>query len=243
MVPLEHRSTQAVLFAFNIGSLYETCKEHNKTVNDVLVAAGLLSLRDNTDIDKLDTNIFTCVNLRNPKLGLADKLSVNQLSCLFNVVVHPQNVEKGEELWTTAQNYHELISTFIDQVGRPPYDFSIEEMKDRYGINNSAERHYFSGGIATSNLGKVDIKRNYGDLDVVFYQFFTNQGAGFFELLLDIVCVDDILYCNVTYVEPLRTRQWALQFVSNFIRHVTFILPERLSLISNATDQDLLDAM
>ncbi|NGX32073.1 MAG: hypothetical protein K1060chlam4_00111, partial [Candidatus Anoxychlamydiales bacterium] len=100
----------------------------------------------------------------------------------------------------------------------------------------------FALGIATSNLGKIDLKKKYGDIDIVFYQFFTNQGAGFFEAILDVSCVENTVFCNITYVEPLHSREWALQFVLHFIRELKFALHDRLTLVEYGTDKDILEA-
>lgn len=245
-VKLQERSTQAVLFAFELDSIYKACKIENVTVNDILVAASLLALRksQSSQINKdscLETSLLTCVNLRNPKLGLADKINANHLACLFNIIVQPQKIESTSTIRNLSETYHQLSTLFIKQLAHPPKNFSIKEMYKRYGLNSATTRHHFSGGIATSNLGKIDLKKKYGDISIVFYQFFTNQCAGFFEVLLDVTCVENTVYCNATYVEPLHSRQWAVQFVLDFIHEINLFLEDRLILIENSTDKEVLD--
>ncbi|NGX52310.1 MAG: hypothetical protein KR126chlam5_00607 [Candidatus Anoxychlamydiales bacterium] len=241
---LQQRKTQAVLFAFELDPLYQTCKEHGLTVNDMLSAISLLALR-NSQANRhhsLDTSIITCVNLRNSNFGLSDKINANCLGCFFNIIIQPQKIDASSTLWTLAENYRKHSAKLIQQLARPPINFSIEEMCERNGLNLAERRNHFALGIATSNLGKIDLKKKYGDIDIVFYQFFTNQGAGFFEAILDVSCVENTVFCNITYVEPLHSREWALQFVLHFIRELKFALHDRLTLVEYGTDKDILEA-
>ncbi len=244
---LQQRRTKAILFAFEMEPIYQVCKENGLTVNDLLVATSLLALRSNksfqADMKPFDTSVLTCVNLRNPKIGLADWINVNSLACLFNIIILPQKIEATSTIWTIAESYRKLSTIFINQLAQPPVDFSIEEMCERYGLNLTPNRKYFAGGIAVSNLGRIDLKKKYGNIDIIFYQFFTNQGAGFFEALLDVSCVENTIHCNITYVEPLHSRKWALQLISQFIHELNLVLHNRLTLIENCTDKDVLEAV
>ena len=210
----------------------------------MLSATSLLALRNcKTDRhDSLDTTIITCVNLRHSNFGLSDKINANCLGCFFNIIIQPLKIDAASTLWTLAQSYRKHSAVLIQQLARPPINFSIKEMCERNGLNLAERRNHFALGIATSNLGKIDLKKKYGDIDIVFYQFFTNQGAGFFEAILDVSCVENTVFCNVTYVEPLHSRQWALQLVSHFIRELNLALQDRLSLVESGTDEDVLEA-
>lgn len=243
--PLNQRSTKAILVSFELEPIYEICKKHGFTVNDLLVSSSLLALRNNhpSQVDEsFDTSVLTCVDLRNPRFDLQNKISVNNLACLFNIIVQPEKIEAESTIWQVAKNYHKLSNLYIDQLALPPKDFSLDEIINGYRFNLIDKRKHFPRGIATSNLGKIDLKKQYGDIDIIFYQFFSNQGVGFFEALLDVSCVENTIYCNITYVEPLHSRKWAIQLVSHFIHELQLVLPNRLTLVESGTDKDVLEA-
>jgi NRPS condensation-like uncharacterized protein len=236
----ENRQTKAILFSFELGHLSQFCKAHKITVNDLLVAANLIAFWKNDASERpLKTTVLTCINLRNPKFGFTNFINENNLACLFNIVTFPLAVDQSSTIFNIAKKYRELAKNYINALALPPVTFSIEEMCDRYGINAALKRPYFTGGIATSNLGKIALKKQSGGLNLVFYQFFTNQGAGFFEALLDVSCVENTLYCNLTYVEPLHSYQWAKGLVLHFIQELELVLQKKITLIEKASDQAL----
>lgn len=241
--PLNQRSTHSVLFSLKQAPLYKLSKAHNITVNELLVATSLLALR-NTQSEKkpsFDTSILTCINLRNPKVGHVNAVNANYLACLFNAVVFPQKIQATSTIWSIAKNYRALLKIFIQQIAHPPEQFSIKETRDQIGIDSVYKRSHFTGGVSTSNLGRIDLKKKYGEIDIIFYHFFSNQRASFFETLLNFSCIDDTIYCNAVYIEPLHSRKWAVQFVSNFIQELQAILSQPL-IIKSTTDNDVLKA-
>lgn len=240
---IENRKTKSVLFSFELEKISQFCKANDITVNDLLVATNLMALWKNetslSNKKSLNTSVLTCVNLRNPNFGLVNVINKNNLACLFNIVTLPMKIDNTSTILSVAKSYSKLSKTYINVLAVPPVDFSIDNMCDRYGINLAKSRNYFAGGIATSNLGKLDLKKKYGDVDIIFYQFFTNQGAGFFEALLDVSCVENTIFCNITYVEPLHRRSWAIGLASNFISELEVVLQKKLLLVERATDKDL----
>ncbi|NGX28006.1 MAG: hypothetical protein K940chlam1_00178 [Candidatus Anoxychlamydiales bacterium] len=239
---LEERSTKVILFAFEADPICRISKAHGFSVNDFLVATSLLALKNiQSSQETLDTSVLTSINLRNPKFGLANFINANNLACLHNSISQPVEIEPTSTVWSIAESYRKRLNSFIDQLALPPVDFSIDEMCERYGLNSATERKHFARGLATSNLGRIDLKKRYGDIDIIFYQFFANQGAGFFEALLGICCIENTIYCHVRYVEPLHSRKWAIQYVSRIIHELQSVLQNELILVESCTDKDVLD--
>ena len=207
---IESRKTNALLFAFGLEELkthvITKSKEDNVryTVNDILVAALLLSKKKLQVESQKETSLLTCINLRK---YFQHPLQVHNVDSLFDIMLTSHDINETMTVWEIAQLYKIRLKQTIDEMLQRPVDFDCDGYRMSSEIQRVLEKKTYSGDLATSNIGVTPLQNHYGDLTVEQFNFFTNQCAGFFGILLDVATVGHTVFGNFTYAYPLKSHE------------------------------------
>lgn len=209
--PIVSRTTHALLFGFSLDALKVQLAVQSQqdgvryTINDLLVATFLLAKKRLQAGSQKETSLLTCVNLR--KL-FQNPLQAHHFDCLFDIVLTSHAVSESTTVWEMARLYQRQLKQTMDAILQRSVDFDCEAFRSPEEIEKTRGKKTYSGDLATSNIGMTSLQNRYADLTVEQFNFFTNQCAGFFGVLLDIATVGDTVFGNFTYAYPLQRHEY-----------------------------------
>jgi len=241
-VDREYRTTQNILFAFDLTPLKSIIAQKNLeldknyTVNNILVSALLMAYKKTRLELTNEIGLSTCVNLRK---YFAHTLSDHVLDCLFEIIFTSHNIDESMSIWDIAFLYQIKLKETIHVMLQPAVDFDCASFLTESAIAEIKNRKAFIHDLCTSNIGLTAIQKNYADLTVDQFNFFTNQSNGFCEIILDIATVQHIVFGNFGYSYPLKRHEDVVKLGKHFFSILELYIPG-FNLITEKTDKELL---
>jgi len=198
--------------------LIEKCKQERTTVHGAICAAMLFTAAKLLSIDKqVNLSYGLPVNLRK----YCDPTITDQnLGCFISVLGFNQLVEQNTIFWNLAREckskiHDSLISgvhiTLLQQARLRNFDRDIV-IKSMLSKENTMGRNNI---FAISNRGKFQFQYKAEKLKIKELYFATPQHIGGDCFWLGILTLNEQLFCNFIYVEPLISDRTAQLFADD----------------------------
>ncbi len=215
-VPLPQRRTRAIyrkLDAGTVDALKALCHSRGLTVNAVLNSAMLLSAQRLAG-SPIRSPLFSPVNLRNRTVPPVES---DYLGCYLSVVFtsHPR-IDGRTDLFELARDCHQKILSAIPRQTRSPREFdlsALEKMVENLVVSSSGS---FNLGFSCSNMGEPEVGEDHGSHRLEAFYTVTNQSAGNFPMMLNVVTISGEMFFTFVYTYPLMSEDWAVSFVDRF---------------------------
>ena len=217
--PLGQRRTKAVyrkVDAETTRRLELQCRQRGTTVNALLSSVLLLSAQRQMGAGAtISSPLFSMANLRNRTVP---SVVADYLGCYFSVVAtyHPQ-ISGETDLYELAEGYRRMLNAAIPLQTNSPREFDLAELEKMVNDIVVSSSNSFNLGFSCSNMGAPAIETSRKDYRLKAFYAVTNQSAGNFPMMLNVITLSGEMFCTFIYTHPLMSDDWAAGYVERFL--------------------------
>lgn len=187
------------------------CKQEKTTVHGALCAAMLFSAaRHSPTNSPINLSCSSNVNLRK---YCQPEINNQYLACLVSRIAENHSLDENTLFWNLARECKSKIHKSLER--RVPIKLICSEDLRNFNSDVISQLAEYQMGrdmtVHVSNLGKINIPENYGNLKIKELYFSTGQHIFGSCFWLGVVTFQEKLFCTFAHVFPLisdQTGEW-----------------------------------
>jgi Condensation domain len=219
-LPLEMRQCGLIHKQLNetlTKKLIATCSQRKVTIQGALSAAMLLSAfrRINTSAtEKINLNCLATIDLRR---RLIPVISPEDLSLRISMMVANYQIDKNTSFWELAAETKKEINLFLER----NYVFSIMKLFGKLMQSFLDNLNQSSITVGVTNVGKVNIARNYGNLQLEEISFALGAIFAGGIPIAAVTTFPEKMSINFIFSEPSISQEFMAGFVDDVLVLIT----------------------
>ena len=219
--PLNERRPRGLYFQIHENDmtvLKARCRQEHTTVSSALVAALLLSASKETGSAHPIPFSFA-IDLR----GYCEpKVTSEHFGCYVMMEQAVLNLSERISFWDLARNCGQELTNRVGlkrNQGFMPREFhkTVLRLIVEGNLVESDSRQEFAGGPCLSNMGVLDLPKEYGPFRLKEIYFGSPHPSGLYSVFLCVATLHGRLFCALSYTEPLLSRRTAESIADSFV--------------------------
>lgn len=199
-----------------VRKLTDCCHREGTTVQGAFasaVACGIAAFRG----QELDIDTVTPVDLRP---HARESIPEGELACKITCLCTGSlNVSGNSEPWDIARGYTDELHRQLDCKVFPPLEFNGDDVVDFVnGFVNPP--HRFNHGFCLTNSGLLPLKGDHGPIQFEAVDITASVRYGGFPILHSVYGYRGRIRCAYTWIEPLMSRDHALELTRSVESHL-----------------------
>lgn len=208
--------------------LIQICKQEKTTVTGALNAAMLMALKNNIILTNKTNNIYINgvipINLR--KLIQSELAAPENLGFLVGSPLISFYLPQSKSFWDLARESRQKIEFFLQK--ERPFQ-SLFLAKER--INLAKQKKEFPASFILSNLGKINLKETYGNLELHEVRTTTSLRGYNPVIMSHFTTFRDSLHITFSYANPLISSQKVEKIMDCFISIIEQAISTRKTIL------------
>ena len=204
-----------------VDNLIELCRSQQITLNALLNAIALKAIYRNHDYVK-PVNLFGGGNgdLRNHCIP---PLNNNDIGCYVSMFGFSELVSDSVSLWELAKVIHKKLQGYFSSniTVHTARDYFWESLIQPGAIEKvSCTRQGRFGHLHLSNLGKIHLSENYGDINVEGFHFIAGQHIEGAVYWMGVATLPSRLCLTFTTIDPMTSDKKSMKFVDLVVQEI-----------------------
>ncbi len=195
------------------------CRQENTTVNSALSAAMMFAVASKIkkgNRQKIQMNCLTAIDLRK---RLRTQINEHQMAVLVSSMIGFYTIKTNTSFWELAREVKQNIETSIQRG-----DIFKMILVSRHLINFCfASPKQLAGTVLLSNVGKVNIPKNYGEFELEEISFTSSQSLYAGMLTSHTATFRGKMMLNFVFSEPSISRDTMEELVNNCMLYISHV--------------------
>jgi len=222
--PLTERKARSLYFKISediMTHLKARCVQEHATLNSALIVALLLSA-----FGKIDSAHHVSFSFAfDLRTYCEPKVTSEHFGCYIMMVQAVLTLSTKISFWNLARNWgKELIMRILlsRKQGFLPKEFHKSFLSSiiESNLSKSDRRQHFAWGPALSDLGTLGLSEEYGAFRLNDIYHGTVQLSGLYKVFVGVATYRGILFCTLSYTEPLLSTETAQCIANSFVRQL-----------------------
>ncbi len=196
--------------------LIHRCRQEKTTVNSALCAAMMFAVASKIkkgNREKIRMNCLTAIDLRK---RLETKINEHQMAMVVSSMMGFHTIETNTSFWELARNVKQKLETSIQRG-----DIFKMILVSPHLINFCfAYPKQLAGTVLLSNVGKVNIPKNYGEFELEEISFTSSQSLYAGILTSHTATFRGKMMLNFVFSEPSISRDTMEELVNNCMLYI-----------------------
>lgn len=199
--------------------LIHRCRQEETTVNSALCAAMMLAVASKIKKGKrkkIRMNCLTAIDLRK---RLETKINDHHMAVLVSSIMGSYTIKTNTSFWELAREVKQTIEASIQRG-----DIFKTILISRHMINFClAYPKQLAGTVLLSNIGKVNIPKNYGEFELEEISFTSSQSLYAGMLTSHTATFRGKMLLNFVFSEPSISRDTMEELVNNCMLYILHV--------------------
>ncbi|TVP60893.1 MAG: alcohol acetyltransferase [Nodularia sp. (in: Bacteria)] len=199
--------------------LVHRCRQEKTTVNSALCAAMMFAVASKIKKSKRQEIRMSCLTAIDLRKRLATKFNEHHMAVLVSSIIGFHTIQTNKNFWELAREVKQTLETSIKRG-----DIFKMILVSRHMINFClAYPKQLAGTVLLSNIGKINIPKNYGPFELEEISFASSQSLYAGMLTSHTATFQGKMLLNFVFSEPSISRDTMEELVNNCMLYILHV--------------------